>query len=124
MVIAGLLDGLLLPAAVAGPSSALQRSQGDVEPQHKNVGGHLETGHVLLQREKILRPHHHSAQQTAAHQTRRQHPLLRQVMQIPSAPSNFHQFSFINYFHYSIPLDSIGFNWLWARPIGQLTAPN
>ena len=76
---AGLFNGLLLSAVVAGPASEIQRSQRNAESEHQDVGGHLEAGHLLLQRQKVLRAHHHPAQQTAAHQARRQHPLLRQV---------------------------------------------
>ena len=106
-LVVGLFNGLLLPAVVAGSASALQRPQRDAKSQHQNVGRHLEAGHVLLQRQKVVRSHHHSTQQTAAHQTRRKHPLLRQVPHPHSITINHSTFQLDSFNRYQVHSDAV-----------------
>lgn len=79
---AGLLYGLLLPAIMAGFSTLVLRPHQEPEPEHKDAGAHLAAGYVLLQRQALVRSHHHRAQQATENHTARRHPLLYEVQPI------------------------------------------
>lgn len=79
-----LLDGLLLPAGVEGLTPRLRPRvlSGEADalgPLREHAGQDLEAGHLFLQRQKVLHPHHHEPEQTAAHRERRHGPLLLTV---------------------------------------------
>lgn len=78
---AGLLYGLLLPAIVAGLTTLVLRSHQEPEPEHQDARAHLAAGHVLLQRQTLIRAHHHRAQQAAEDHAARRHPLLYEVQE-------------------------------------------
>lgn len=85
----GLLYGLLLPAVVAGLTTLVLRPHQEPEPEHQDAGAHLAAGHLLLQRQTLLRSHHHRAQQAAEDHAARRHPLLYEVQGSPLQPIMF-----------------------------------
>lgn len=63
----GILDGLLFSSVLARPAIVFSRPHQVAVAFHQDAGTHLAAGHLLLQRQKLLRAHHHRAQQTAPH---------------------------------------------------------
>ena len=86
----GFFNGLLFPPVVAGSPLEFQRADRNSKLEHQDARRNMETGYVLLQRQKILYPHYYSAEQVIENKKGRQYPLFRQVI-------NRHEYS-ISYF--------------------------
>lgn len=67
------LYGLLLPAVLGGQkASLLVAFQRHVGSQHLHAGQNMEAGHVLLQWQTVVPPHHNHTQQVRQTLPRRQ----------------------------------------------------
>lgn len=65
---------------MAGLTALLLRPYQEPESEHQDAGADLAAGHLLLQRQTILRAHHHRAQQTPEDHTAWGHPILHEVL--------------------------------------------
>jgi hypothetical protein len=76
---AGLLYGLLLPAVLARLKAQFPGTDQEPESKHQDAGEDLASRHLLLQRQELLRAHHHSAEQTAEDHPGGRHLVLHAV---------------------------------------------
>ncbi|CAH1390018.1 unnamed protein product [Nezara viridula] len=89
----GLFDGLLLQAILAGHPTQLLRPYKEPKPKYKDVGEDLAAGHLLLQRQTLLRTHDNSPQQAAEDLSGRGYSVLHEVDNKSEMPNGITQFS-------------------------------
>lgn len=77
--VAGLLHGLLLPAAVGGQAAGDERLHAEHLAQHQGAGEAVVPGHGVPQRRQVVRPHGAHAQQVLPHQPGRHRTVLTEV---------------------------------------------